>query len=46
MATMFMAMGDKAAIELAERLKGEGVEVYFILAKGEEFEIFSTLENL
>ena len=46
MATMFMAMGDKAAIELAERLKGEGVEVYFILAKGEDFEIFSTLENL
>ena len=46
MATMFMAMGDKAAVALAEELKREGVEVYFILAKGEEFEIFSTLENL
>ena len=46
MATMFMAMGDGAAITLAEGLKSEGVEVYFILAKGEEFEIFSTLENL
>ena len=46
MATMFMVMGDGAAITLAEGLKSEGVEVYFILAKGEEFEIFSTLENL
>ena len=46
MATMFMAMGDKAAVALAEELKREGIEVYFILANGEEFEIFSTLENM
>jgi thiamine biosynthesis lipoprotein len=46
MATMFMAMGDKAAVTLAEELKSEGIEVYFILANGEEFEIFSTLENM
>ena len=46
MATMFMAMGDKAAVALAEKLKSEGIEVYFILANGEEFEIFSTLENM
>ena len=46
MATMFMAMGDKAAVTLAEELKREGIEVYFILANGEEFEIFSTLENM
>ena len=46
MATMFMAMGDKAAVTLAEELKSEGIEVYCILANGEEFEIFSTLENM
>ena len=46
MATMFMAMGDKAAVTLAEELKSEGIEVYFILANGEEYEIFSTLENM
>ena len=46
MATMFMAMGDKAAVTLAEELKREGIEVYFILANGEEFEIFSTLKNM
>ena len=45
MATMFMAMGDVAAIALAEQLKSEGVQVYFILANGEEFEVFSTLEK-
>ena len=45
MATMFMAMGDKAAVTLAEELKDEGVEVYFVLANGEEYEIFSTLEK-
>jgi len=45
MATMFMAMGADRAIELAQSLfQIEGVEVYFILAKGEEYEIFSTLE--
>ena len=46
MATMFMAMGDKAAVALAEELKREGIEVYFVLADGEEFEIFSTIENM
>ena len=45
MATMFMAMGAEAAIELATELKAEGVEVYFIMAAGEEFTIFSTLEQ-
>lgn len=45
MATMFMAMGDRAAVELAEQLRVEGVQVYFVLANGEEYEIFSTLEN-
>ena len=39
-------MGDKAAVALAEELKREGIEVYFILANGEEYEIFSTLENM
>ena len=46
MATMFMAMGDKAAVALAEELKREGIEVYFILANGEEYEVFSTLKNM
>jgi hypothetical protein len=45
MATMFMAMGDSAAIALAQSLKTEGVQVYFVLANGEEYEIFSTLEK-
>lgn len=45
MATMFMAMGDSAAIALAEELKSEGVQVYFVLADGEDYKIFSTLEN-
>ena len=45
MATMFMAMGDSAAIALAEELKTEGVQVYFVLADGENYKIFSTLEN-
>ena len=45
MATMFMAMGDSAAIALAQSLKAEGVQVYFVLANGEEYEIFSTLEK-
>ena len=45
MATMFMAMGDSAAIALAEELKSEGVQVYFVLADGEDYELFSTLEN-
>ena len=45
MATMFMAMGDSAAVVLAERLKSEGVQVYFVLANGEEYEVFSTLEK-
>ena len=45
MATMFMAMGDSAAVALAERLKSEGVQVYFVLANGEEYEVFSTLEK-
>ena len=45
MATMFMAMGDEAAINLAQNLKSEGVQVYFVLANGEEFEVFSILEK-
>ena len=46
MATMFMAMGDQGAIALADSLKSEGVQVYFILSAGDEYEIFSTLESL
>ena len=45
MATMFMAMGAERAIELATELKAEGVEVYFIMASGNDFEVFSTLEG-
>lgn len=45
MATMFMAMGDRAAIELAKELESEGVEVYFILAEGDGFTEFSTLKE-
>lgn len=45
MATMFMAMGDSAAKELAAKLTSEGIEVYFILSKGEEYEIFSTIKE-
>ena len=45
MATMFMAMGAERAIETATALKAEGVEVYFIMAAGEEYEVFSTLEQ-
>lgn len=45
MATMFMAMGDSAATALAEELKTEGVQVYFVLADGENYQVFSTLEN-
>ena len=45
MATMFMAMGDKAAIALAERLVEQDIRVYFILADSEGYSIFSTLEN-
>ena len=45
MATMFMAMGDREAVLLADELKHQGVQVYFILANGEEYEEFSTLEN-
>ena len=42
---MFMAMGAERAIETATALKAEGVEVYFIMAAGEEYEVFSTLEQ-
>ena len=45
MATMFMAMGTERAIELAQRLKTEGVEVYFIIAEGDGYRTFSTLAN-
>lgn len=45
MATMFMAMGTQRAVELATALKDEGVEVYFIIAEGESYRIFSTLTN-
>jgi hypothetical protein len=42
---MFMAMGTERAIELAKSLEGRGVEVYFIIAEGKEYTIFSTLTN-
>lgn len=45
LATMFMAMGDSEAIALAQTLVESDIFVYFILADGEEFEIFSTLEK-
>ena len=45
MATMFMAMGTERAIELAKSLEGRGVEVYFIIAEGKGYTIFSTLTN-
>ena len=45
MATMFMAMGAERAIETAKSLKAEGVEVYFIMAAGEQYHIFSTIEQ-
>ena len=47
MATMFMAMGDNAAVALAADMR-DSVQVYFILAPregDEQFEIFSTLEE-
>ena len=47
MATMFMAMGDSAAVEFASTMR-DSVQVYFILAprgENEDFEIFSTLEE-
>ena len=47
MATMFMAMGDSAAVELASTMR-DSVQVYFILAprgESEDFEIFSTLKE-
>ncbi len=47
MATMFMAMGDNAAVALAADMR-DSVQVYFILASregDEQFEIFSTLEE-
>lgn len=45
MATMFMAMGTDRAVQVAESLKDKGVEVYFIIAAGEEYRVFSTLTN-
>lgn len=45
MATMFMAMGTDRAVQVAESLKDTGVEVYFIIAAGEEYRVFSTLTN-
>ena len=45
MATMFMAMGAERAIALAQMLRAEGVEVYFILAEGDGYTTFSTLTN-
>ena len=45
MATMFMAMGTDRAVQVAESLKDMGVEVYFIIAAGEEYRVFSTLTN-
>ena len=45
MATMFMAMGAEQAIQTAKSLKAEGVEVYFIMAAGEQYHIFSTIEQ-
>lgn len=46
MATMFMAMGAEGAVTLAQQLKEEGVEVYFIMAAEDgEYSIFSTIEN-
>jgi thiamine biosynthesis lipoprotein len=45
MATMFMAMGTDRAVQVAEGLKDKGVEVYFIIAAGEEYRVFSTLTN-
>ena len=46
MATMFMAMGTDRAVQVAESLKDKGVEVYFIIAAGEEYSVFSTLTNM
>ena len=45
LATMFMVMGTEAATELATALADKGIMVYFIIADGEEYKIFSTLEN-
>ena len=46
-ATMFMAMGDKAAVELAEELAESGVGVYFVLSDGgEQYKVFSTIEGM
>ena len=48
LATMFMAVGEAKAIELAEQMR-DRVQVYFILAaeegQDEEYEIFTTLKE-
>ena len=48
LATMFMAVGETKAIELAEQMR-DRVQVYFILAaeegQDEEYEIFTTLKE-
>lgn len=44
MATMFMAVGDECAVELAEKMR-DSVKVCFIIdGKEDKYEIFSTLE--
>lgn len=45
LATMFMVLGDRRAVEMAESMR-DTVSVYFVMApeKGEKFDVFSTLE--
>ena len=45
LATMFMTMGTEAATALATQLADKGIKVYFIIADGEGYKTFSTLEN-
>jgi thiamine biosynthesis lipoprotein ApbE len=46
LATMFMAVGEEQAVALAMQMR-DSVRVYFVIAphEGEEFEVFSTLEE-
>lgn len=44
LATMFMAVGADDAIALAGRMK-DSIDVYFILDGGDEYEIFTTIEQ-